>query len=84
MRLHEWYNTVPSIPTGCGTLASQVADNHRLPLLSAFDAYASGLANLEPSHTGTQYAGTYGCPLDHGISAPGTLIRPRTLLCGFF
>jgi hypothetical protein len=48
-----------------------VADNHRLPLLSAFDTYAAGLANLEPSHMGTPYAGTYGCPLDHGISAPG-------------
>jgi len=51
---------------------SQVADNHRLPLLTAFDVYAAGITNVEPSHVGTPYAGTYGCPLDHGISPPGT------------
>ena len=50
-----------------------VADNHRLPLLSAFDVYAVGLMNLEPSHVGTPYAGTYGCCLDHGISSPGLM-----------
>lgn len=75
----------------CSLPRSQVADNHRLPLLSAFDTYAAGLANLEPSHMGTPYAGTYGCPLDHGISPPGMLNRAlepglallssHTLLC---
>ena len=30
-------------------------------LLSAFDVYAAGMTNLEPSHVGTPYAGTYGC-----------------------
>ena len=50
-----------------------VADNHRLPLLSAFDVYAVGLMNLEPSHMATPYAGTYGCCLDHGISSPGLM-----------
>ena len=52
---------------------SQVADNHRMPLLSAFDVYATGMANIEPSFLGTPYAGMYGCCFDHGISAPGHL-----------
>ena len=48
-----------------------MADNHRLPLLSAFDVYAAGIINVEPSQVGTPYGGTYGCCLDHGVSPPG-------------
>lgn len=46
---------------------------HRLALLSPFDCYVIGLPNIEPSHIHTPYVGTYGCPLDHGISPPGLL-----------
>ncbi len=53
-------------------VCAQIADVHRLPLCSPFDTYCVGLANIEPSHLGTPYAGTYGCPLDTGISPPGT------------
>jgi len=74
-------NVGPTISAGFANSAISsskkisVADNHRLALLSAFDVYAAGMTNLEPSHVGTPYAGTYGCCFDHGISAPGTLIR---------
>ena len=49
-----------------------VADNHRLPLLSAFDAMPRD-NQPEPSHVDTPYAGTYGCCFDHGVSPPGHL-----------
>ena len=70
-------NVGPTISAGYANTAISsskkisVADNHRLPLLTAFDVYASGITNVEPSHVGTPYAGTYGCPIDHGISPPG-------------
>lgn len=41
--------------------------------MTAFDVYAAGLTNIEATHLGSPYAGTYGCVFDHGISAPGLL-----------
>ena len=48
-----------------------MADVHRAPMLSPFDAYVAGLTNIEVSHPGTLYAGTYGPPLHDGLSPPG-------------
>ena len=50
-----------------------VSDNHRLLLLTAFDVYAAGLANLEPTFWGTGYQGCYGPTFDSGVSSPGLL-----------
>lgn len=72
-------NVAPIISAGFANSAISsskkisVADNHRLMLLTPFDVYATGMINLEPSYLNTPYAGTYGCPLDHGISPPGEL-----------
>ena len=52
---------------------AQIADIHRWMGLSVFQTYAGGLANIEPSHLNTPFAGTYGCPLDYGVSPPGLL-----------
>lgn len=50
-----------------------VSDNHRLLLLTCFDVYAAGLANLEPTFWGTAYQGCYGPTFDSGVSSPGLL-----------
>ena len=50
-----------------------VSDNHRLLLLTVFDVYAAGLANLEPTFWGTSYQGCYGPTFDSGVSSPGLL-----------
>lgn len=50
-----------------------VSDNHRLLLLTCFDVYAAGLANLEPTFWGTAYQGAYGPTFDSGVSSPGLL-----------
>ena len=50
-----------------------VSDNHRLLLLTVFDVYAAGLANLEPTFWGTAYQGCYGPTFDSGVSSPGLL-----------
>lgn len=48
-----------------------VADYHRAPLLTCYDAYVGGLANLEPNCQGSAHVGVYGCTIDSGISPPG-------------
>ena len=65
------------ISAGCSNAAIAsskkiaVADVHRLPLLSAFDVYAAGLANIEPCLVDTPYSTTMGPTIDSGVTPPG-------------
>lgn len=49
------------------------ADVNTLPLLSIWDVYAGGLANVHRNYTNTAYSGAYGCHVDTGITSPGLL-----------
>lgn len=48
-----------------------VADVNTVALLSIWDVYGGGLSNMRPCFAGTAYCGSYGPPLDTGITSVG-------------